>query len=416
MLKSIETVIARPLLWRIGFNSLWLLLARVISQGLMLIFSILVARYLGETGLGQYAFIASIIFLGNIATTFGMDTLLIREIAKTRETKTNLVPAALWIQLALSIAFIAAIFFGGSAFTNKTPETIFALKLYALSLIPLALYTTISAILRAFERMDLYLTLNASAALAQTGGAWWLLTTHANLVELVYLLLGIQIVAALFAVALGKWQIPGFAFQWHLPRAELQPILRAAMPFALLITLAVVYQRLGVLMLSTLAGDAATGSFSAAARIVEAIKMVPQAFLGSLFPIMAHRAFTSKPNMLFQNSLLALVGFGALAATAIYVFAQPTIELLYGASFQSSVPALQILGWSMIPYAISAHTSLELVSKNRERVVLIITLISLVIAFALNLALIPGFGVIGVCASALASECAQAIMFRMVAQ
>ena len=416
MLKSIETVIARPLLWHVGFNSLRLLLARIISQGLLLVFSILVARYLGETGLGQYAFIASIVFLGNIATTFGMDTLLIREIAKTRESKTNLVSAALWIQLALSIAFIAAIFFGGGAFTNKTPETIFALKLYTLSLLPLALYTILSAILRAFERMDLYLTLNTIVALAQTGGAWWLLTTRANLVELVYLLLGIQIVAALFAVALGKWQIPGFAFQWRVPHAELQPILRAAMPFALLLTLAVVYQRLGVLMLSTLAGDAATGSFSAAARIVEAIKMVPQAFLGSLFPIMARRAFTSKRNKLFQNSLLALVGFAALSAGMIHLLAQPTIDLLYGTGFQSSVSALQILGWSLIPYAISAHASLELVSKNRERAALMITLITLLVAGALNLALIPGFGVVGACWSALASEWIQAVLFLRVAK
>ena len=76
----------------------------------MLIFTILVARYLGDAGLGQYAFIAAVMFVGNVISTFGMDTLLIREIAARRSADTPTLTAALLIQLALSLLFISIIF------------------------------------------------------------------------------------------------------------------------------------------------------------------------------------------------------------------------------------------------------------------------------------------------------------------
>src|SRR5690348_10935688 len=90
---------------RLGRNSLWLLAARIGTQGLAVLFTVLLARRLGANGFGEYAFMAAVIFIGNTLTTFGTDMLLIRDIA-ARDDFSRL-PAALFLQLALSVLFIA---------------------------------------------------------------------------------------------------------------------------------------------------------------------------------------------------------------------------------------------------------------------------------------------------------------------
>ncbi|MCA9926088.1 MAG: oligosaccharide flippase family protein, partial [Anaerolineales bacterium] len=84
---------------RITQNAFWLLLARLGGQALMLLFTVLVARRLGEVGLGQYAFIAAMLFVGNVFTTFGMDTYLIREIARAEREPFAPIGRALQLQL-----------------------------------------------------------------------------------------------------------------------------------------------------------------------------------------------------------------------------------------------------------------------------------------------------------------------------
>ena len=53
----------------------------------MALFTILLARSLGASGFGGYAFMASVVVIGNVLTTFGTDMHLIREIAVTEEPR-----------------------------------------------------------------------------------------------------------------------------------------------------------------------------------------------------------------------------------------------------------------------------------------------------------------------------------------
>lgn len=388
---------------RVGVNSLWLLLARVASQSLTLVFTALVARRLGEAGLGQYAFIASVVFIGNMITTFGMDTLLIREIARTRATATALVPAALWIQLALSGVFIAAVFIAA----DQT-ETAFALRLYALTLIPLALYTISSAILRAFERMDAFLALNVVTALLQILAAWIAFSRAADLTTLISFLALSQIASALFAAALCFWLIPGMAFPLRVTRGEMISIARTALPLAALVAFGVIYQRLGLVVLPALAGDSVTGWFSAAARIVAALQLAPQALLGALFPLMSRWSFDKQ---LVRAPLILSIAFGALAALGITFAAPPLIALIYGARFAPSASALSLLIWGLIPYTFTATVTLELIATRRERRVVFGNLIGVGVSAAMYVVLVPAFGLIGACWASVASEWTQAALF-----
>ncbi len=121
-------------------NSAWLLIARVIVQLQLLALTVMVARSLGQAGFGQYTLIASIIVLGNVFTTFGTDTLLIRHVAQRRRADDPQLSAALLLQTGLTLFFVAAVWLWTALAKQKNPEFILALRLYSLSLFPLAFF------------------------------------------------------------------------------------------------------------------------------------------------------------------------------------------------------------------------------------------------------------------------------------
>jgi O-antigen/teichoic acid export membrane protein len=417
----------------LSVNSLWLLLGRVLGQGLLVVFIALVARYLGEVGLGQYALVMAVILLGNVFTTFGLDTLLIREVAARRGPAGTIAPfslplTALLVQLVLSGLFIGGVWLLGERLPGQAAITISALKLYSLSLLPLALATVYSAILRGYERMDLYTLYTLASALLQTGGAWLVLRAGGGLLALVGWLLLVQGITAVFVTLLTHWTIPQLSLRHQVDWTRLRHTLHLAWPLALLMVLAVLHQRLGIFALSFLAGDAATGWFSAAAKVIEAAKIGHYAFFGALFPVVARAAARGPRDgrrrtedgsrlSVFQprssvthHPFAILLLLTLLAALLITLAARPLVELLYGAGYAPTVTALTILAWSLLPYTIGAKLSLELVAGGQERLVLRAVILTLVVSLLLYGLLISRLGLVGACYALLLSELIQAVI------
>jgi len=410
---------------RVGVNSFWLFLSRLASQVLAMLATIMIARFLGQAGFGQYAFFSAIIFTANIFTTFGTDTLLIREIASRHDVSTPLLASSLWVQILLSALCITAIFLFSPHLVIGVPDSVLPLQIFSLSLIPLAFFSVYSALLRAYERMDLILLVNLWTTAGLAAGFWITLGHGGNLLSLVSVNLAVQIMAASMAAWLCHRHLPVFKLYQRVDFSMLNRVVRLGWPLALLAGLAVIYQRMGVFILSYQAGASATGWYSAAARIVEAFKFVHLAFFGALFPILARIASSNNysENRIGQHQsvthpwrkwFLRLVLFSLVASTGLTLLAAPVIHLLYGSGFLPSITALQILAWSLIPYTFSARFSLEMVTRRQENHVVIITVLSLACSALLNLALIPRFGVPGASLATVACEVAQALALAIL--
>jgi O-antigen/teichoic acid export membrane protein len=101
---------------------------------------------------------------------------------------------------------------------------------------------------------------------------------------------------------------------------------------------------------------------------------------------------------------LFLLLASALAAVILIALAQPSVTLLFGASYANSAALVQILALSLIPYTLSASLSVRLVTQGRERRVLWATAIGLTAAFFLNGWLIPRAGSNGAALAVVISE------------
>ncbi len=400
---------ARALLRHLSLNTLWLLLARLGSHGLMVLFTLIVARSLGEAGLGEYALMVAVVFLGNALTSFGTDMYLVREIAARRAL--SLLPPALLLQGALSALLIAAIFLLPPQLPHQRSEAALALRTYSLALFPLAFFTVFSAALRGLERMGTYAILSTAAVMLQVVAAWMALGPGGTLLDLARLMLLAHTLAAILAGVLCVVQIPGFERYWRLPWRGLIPLARASAPIGLLGVLGVLFLRLNVYLLATLEGTVATGHYAAASRIVEAARLLPIAAFGALFPLMA-RSRTSAANAAAMGviglSWRSLTLLSAALAVLLSVSAPFLILLLFGPEFWPAVAALQILAWSLIPGTLSIYLSLDLLARGEERRIALALIVAILVLAAVAAVWIPRFSTNGAAAALLIGEIAYA--------
>ncbi|MEX1248377.1 MAG: oligosaccharide flippase family protein [Anaerolineales bacterium] len=392
---------------RVAKNTLWLLVGRIGSQGMALLFSVVIARRLGEIGLGQYAFIASVIFLGNLASTFGTDMLVMRAVAGKRDL--SVVPRSLTVQLMLSVPFILVVFFGAPLLPNQTSDAVQALRIYSLALIPMAVYSVSSALLRGLERMSAFTWLNLFNGSLLVALTWFFVQPASSIVEICWLLFFVQLLSALAAWLLCLPQLPALA-SWKTTWAQIVSLLVAAAPIAALGLLGAVYQRTGIFLLATMQGAAVTGSFSAALRLVEAAKLGHFALLGALFPAMsqAHLSPRRTYRNLFNTSLNALLILAIALAALLFIFADFVISLLFGQEFIASVPQLKILAWLLVPVTLTHFFSLRLLAVEQEKAVMVSLAAALGVLIVFTSATMALWGVFAPVWGLLLSETVQA--------
>jgi len=373
-------------------NSLWLLFARLTAQGLAILFIAITAHRLGVESFGQFTFIGALVLIGNTFTNFGTDTYIIRETARVGKV-TSLIPRALGLQLILS-----ALWWIVTLLLRPSPP----LLIYSLALFPLAIFSVATATLRAFERMDLVWTLSLANGLIQALAALFSFDVQTLCL---FLLIG-----HILTAALSSWicsaSLPSFSL---IPLKDFYPLLRLTLPFAALTILLVLSQRLGILTVSALKGDLATGLFSSVTRVVDGLKLGHYAVLGALLPVISRGTLQSKQS--FRKGFIAIMGLSLLMAIGLSLFSRIIILVLYGKEFTSAIQLLALLGWSLIPYTISSFISYDLIARRRENILVKATAISLGVFLVLYVWLISNYNLNGAVYAAFAGEIIQAIIF-----
>lgn len=389
------------MLKQIGLNSLWLFLSRVFAQFLHLVFIGIIARNLGVNAFGSYALYALILFIGNIFTTYGTDALLIREITRERKISASF-SASAWVQILLSILWLISLFLI-SIFLNFDLTSQLSLLIINLCLFPQSFKSVFSSVFRAFERMDIQFALGFLGISIQTLLAFIFIKDLGDLLLLCVLLFLNQLFLTFISYIIYKKIIPEFVSIEKPVIAEIVKILRAGWKLALYFPLSSFYQSLNLFVLSFLLGPAVTGIFSASTRIVEGIKIGHFSLSNGMMPTMA-KSMTQEINATLRKSFLLLLGWSFFADIGLLIFAKPLINILYGASYLDSTPALRIIGFVLVPYTVSVYFSLKLIMTQHEKLVLNVLLVCLPIGIFLYFYLISNFGLLGAAWGTLINE------------
>ncbi len=382
----------------IARNSALTLVAQIAIKLLSFAFTVLIVRRLGASDYGQYAAVAAFgsmfLFIGDL----GLSPYLVREVARLRDEPDGsvrvrqLYGTVIGLRLLLSLAGVALMLVA-AWFTGRPLVMIGALLLNAVGMLLYALEGTSEAVLAGYERLDLvagakvvyqftFVTLGGVALIFGLG--------YYGLIYATLAAIGLLTVLCWRATAsLGVRPSGAVHDLWP-------TLLRASLPFGIVaFTLGLSYKFDSVL-LNIFHGDAVTGYYNAAYNLVFATAFISNAINTALYPTLS-RQVTHDPAALphmYGRVLRYLLLIGLSIAVGASFLADRLVPFLFGAGYAPSIMALRIVIW-VVPLMFSSELlGYAVIIGGQERRVVRSVLVSTGLNVAVNLALVPRYGLL----------------------
>ncbi len=217
----------------------------------------------------------------------------------------------------------------------------------------------------------------------------------------IYVVAGlVALVAAATFLGRRSWVAPRFSWR------EWKPLLREAVPVALSLMVNTTYVRALIILASLLATAEQTGLFAASYRVSEILLGVPQMALGAAFPILAHAHVANRERLAYalqrmgEAALLAGLAVGLILA----VGAAPLIAVIGGREFAAASDAVRIQSVAIAGAFMTQLGTAALIAVQRQRELLLVNLLALIVVIALGSTLIPLWGANGAALAASVGE------------
>ncbi|HEY4278331.1 MAG TPA: polysaccharide biosynthesis C-terminal domain-containing protein [Conexibacter sp.] len=387
-------------------------IVRVGGYGLGLVLtavaSIFLLRHLGVVRFGQYTTVVAIVTVVQGLTDGGLTVVGQRVyVHADPERRKTLLADLVGIRLVLTPLGVLV----GIAFSLVAgyPNALVTGTLLAGIGIVLAVVSTTLVMPAAVElRLGAVTAVDLSRQLVIVAGIVVLVAAGAGLVPFfgVYGVAGVVALLVALAVTGPSARIaPRFAW------SEWKPLLVEALPVALSSVVNTTYVRALIIISSLVATAEETGLFSTSYRVSEILLGVPQMMLGAAFPILVHANASDERRMAFviqrigEASLLVGLGLGLVLA----VGAEPIVKILGGAEFAGAADPLRIQSVAIAGAFMTQVGTFGLIAVQRQRELMLVNLLALVIVLVLGFTLIPLFEANGAALAASAGEVSLAI-------
>jgi len=323
-------------------NTGLLLLGRVISIGLGLVYFAALARYIHDTGLGKIAIATSLVSPISLLANFGLSQVIVRDIASDKAKAQTYVSNSIFLRGALSIAFIFTLVMI-TKFTNYPSDTILIIYIYAIAYIFDAITDVAFSIFNAFEKMEYITAIQTGRDIVNVVLSLAAISLHASLVVIVLISAFanlFKLVASWFTLRY-KFTKPSFSLDAQLCRR----LIIIALPFAALAVLQSTSGSINLLILSFYRPEAEVGWYSAASTPVSYLLILPAMFLQAIFPVFSRFYNSSKDSLqlAYRLSFKYLLLLGVPLCIGMLITADQVIPLILGPGFEKAAVALKIL-------------------------------------------------------------------------
>jgi len=384
-------------------NSLWLMVAEVVSKAPTFFLNILIIRYLGTQDYGKFAFAFAFASMFAAFADFGLSILTVREVAKNKKLVTKYINNFLPLKLLLALATLFAIF-TTIQFLGKSPEIKILVYLVAAFTIITSFISFFQAIFQAFEKME-YLAISKIAySFSFCSIILFIIWQKMGLKILVGGYIGAGLITLVVTIILVRKRFAKFRFK--VDYNFLKKTLSQVWPFGLIALLGSLRVQINTIQIGIISTNTQVGLYGAASQFILILAVVAGFFFTPLFPALAKEYGRSKKGFydligFFEKKIIA---FSFAACLFLFLASKKLISLLYGASYSGSADILRLLLISIFILLIGAIYSGALRVANRQKQYLGCLLSGVLLNFLLNFPLISFWGGVGASLSAIFSS------------
>jgi len=386
-------------------NAGWLGADKIVRLGLGLVVGVLIARALGPAQFGLLSFALAVVTVFGAVGALGLESVTVRELVRDPTNRPHVLGTVFALKLVGSIIAALLVMLVAWLLRPDDPHVWRISAIVALG----QLFLAFDAIDYVFQSrlQSRYSVMAKNAAFCLVAIVRVVLVVrHASLeafawaIALEYALAGVLLLATY-----GK--VEGIAsLRWHVRRDLAVRLLRSSWALVLSGLVIAIYLRIDQIMLAAMAGDAAVGVYSVAARLAEVWYFVPMALASSTLPALIQSRerdqaeFTRRTERLFRLMVLLSVA----VAVVMTLFARPVVLFLYGREYAGSVVPLIVLAWAGLFVSLGVARESWMLAEGLMTHSFATTVWGAVVNVALNLVLIPRYGGLGAAVATLAAQ------------
>ncbi len=373
--------------------------------------TMLLARGLGTEQFGTYAFVGAYLFMFTFLVDMGQERVVSREIARQPERAGELLGTAFMMHAALSV--LAALL----AITLAWLLRLSALTRLCILLAAAGMPMSVDILMRSFfqSRFQMYyaylltlpgnLTLLVLVAVIMRAGGGLLPVFAAALAT------GVMTLVLIVAVAVPKMRVV-----WRVNIPLVRYLWRESWELGVVILIFLVAVRLDQVLLFWLRGPGELAQYAVAVKVVEALNLIPESIMVTVFPLLAATELSAPARFrrIYELTVRSVILVVLPLALLITLERDLVIRLLFGPGYASAGGALAILAWWLFfSYTGAVYLGLMVV-RRQQRVLGMVSLLSLGINLVTNILWIPRWGATGAAAANFVSSAASFGLFCMI--
>lgn len=398
---------------RLLSNTAVVVIGSLLQRLLSFVTTTLLARGLGGELFGVYAFVVAYVMIFSFLVDLGFERVITREMARQPERVGHLLGTGFVLRGGLSIVATAV------AITVAWLLRLPSLTRWCIVLAALGLPLSVEGFVRAFFQVRFQM--QYAYLLSLPGGVLFVVLAAGVIwtggglaaVFVAGLAAGMFSVTLMLLIAVPRMQVV-----WRLDWAEVRELWREAWELGAVLLIWLITLRIDQLLLYWLRGPTELGQYAVAVKITEALNLVPESIMVTVFPLLAATEQTAPQRLqrIYRITARYLVVVVLPLALLITLERQPLIRLLFGSAYVSGSDALAVLAWWMFfSYTGAVYVSLMIV-RRQQRLIARVSAVALAVNVALNLVWIPRWGATGAAAATLASSAGSFLLFCLAPQ
>jgi O-antigen/teichoic acid export membrane protein len=395
-------------------NSTTLLAARIYGAVASGVLAIVTVRVLSVEEYGRFATAMAIIVVIGVIAELGISALATRQITLDEQRTDSILGVALSAEATTATA--GAILLVPFGLALGYPRTV--IVLLALGSLLIVAQGALAALSGAFQARRVFQLFAACIVVQSTvmvGGGILALAAGmgaAGLVASAGLAYAAATVAALVLVRRRLGVQPVFAGA----RRRILAFLREAAPIAVVASIAVVYGRIALLLLSKLGDERDVATYNLPLTIVELTFLVPAAIATAFFPLLTRQLEDDRDDATRSLDLLMrLFVLGSVPlALVLALGGTDLITFVFGKRYAASGDVMAVLAWTIVANFFNYLAWYALLAARRERRRIPAVLAGLAINVALGVTLMGPHGATGAAIALVVSDAVMVVWLLVV--
>lgn len=354
----------------------------IFSLTASLIVGIAVARYLGPEMYGIIAFATAVYTLLVIIVSLGIDDIIMKDMLQHEERQGSIQGSALFVKSAAAFLVYGIIFI--YFLINYSGE-----KLYSVLII------TGAVLFQPLSVFSCIFLINAQAK--YTSIARMISYTLSSLLKIILIIFKAPVTYFAFAVFIDyavlyltvilmykykKYTVSG----WHIDISYIKYILKSAVPLFAAVLFYTFYQKVTVIIISSMYSDYASGIYSVAARLTEIWYLVPAVLMTAFYPAVvkakqiSEEEYNKRIKTLFYVTTVPFILMAFFAA----LLSPFIIKILYGEKYIQSSIVLALTIWSVPFISFYVISSKCFILENKVKHLLLRSVLSFILIIFLS--------------------------------